>query len=295
MSTEDIGWDLVTTDVAAAADILRAVYDRTGGADGFVSIEVSPTLARDTAGTLEQTRALQDSLARDNIMVKIPATAEGVAAIEAAIGEGRNINVTLIFGLERYAEVIEAYLAGLEHLAGAGGDLGRVNSVGSFFVSRVDTEADQRLDEDSPFRGKVAVANARLAYQLFRQRFSGPRWEALAERGAKVQRPLWASTSTKNSAYSDTLYVDELVGRDTVNTLAPASIEALRDHGDPQADTIEAHLDGARAVLDGLAGVGVDYTDLTDTLEREGVESFAKSYEAFLAAIEERRSALVSK
>ncbi|MGH8971666.1 MAG: transaldolase [Acidimicrobiia bacterium] len=294
MPTEDIGWQLVTEDVAAACEVLRPVYEESGGGDGFVSVEVDPTLAHDTDGTITQARALHERLALPNLMVKIPATAEGVPAIEAMIGEGRKINVTLIFSLERHAEVIEAYLSGLERFVAGGGDPAQVASVASFFVSRVDTEADRRLPEGHPLRGKVAVANAKLAYQLFRQRFSGERWERLAAAGGRLQRPLWASTSTKNPEYSDTLYVDELVGRDTVNTLAPASMEALRDHGDPRPDTIEAGLDEARAVMDGLATAGVDYDDLTATLEREGVDSFARSYQDFLAALDKRKKELVA-
>ncbi|MGH9001507.1 MAG: transaldolase, partial [Acidimicrobiia bacterium] len=217
MSTEDIGWKLVTEDVAAACDVFRPVFEASAGADGFVSVEVDPTLAHDTEATIAQARELHTRLGLDNLMVKIPGTAEGIPAIEAMIAEGRKINVTLIFSLERHAEVIEAYLGGLERLVAGGGDPARVASVASFFVSRVDTEADRRLPEGHPLRGRVAVANAKLAYQLFRQRFSGERWDRLAAAGARVQRPLWASTSTKNPAYSDTLYVDELVGRDTVN------------------------------------------------------------------------------
>jgi transaldolase len=291
-SSEDIGWALTTTDVAEAADVLRPVFDETGGGDGFVSIEVAPELAHDTEGTIAQARELHQRLARPNVFVKIPATAEGVPAIEAMIGEGYKINVTLTFSLIRYGEVIEAYLSGLEHLAEAGGDLSTVNSVASFFVSRVDTEADKRLPEGHPLRGKVAVANAKLAYQLFKERFAGDRWERLAARAARLQRPLWASTSTKNPEYSDTLYVDELVGRHTINTLAPASIEALRDHGNPQPDTIERDVDRARAVIDALAEAGVDYDDLTATLEKDGVGSFARSYHDFLAAIDRRRERL---
>ncbi len=294
LSSEAIGWELLIEDVGTAADILRPAHDAAGGADGFVSIEVAPDLAADTEGTIVQARDLHQRLARPNVMVKIPATPEGVPAIEEMIASGRNINVTLIFSLVRYGEVIEAYLSGLERLAAAGGDLSTVNSVASFFVSRVDTEADRRLPEGHPLRGKVAVANAKLAYQLFRERHSGARWEALAERGARVQRPLWASTSTKNPAYSDTLYVDELVGRQTVNTLAPASIEALHDHGDPQPDTVEADVDGARTVMDGLAGAGVDYDDLTKTIEREGVDAFARSYADFIAALDKRREEITS-
>jgi transaldolase len=294
LSSEGIGWELLIADVGTAADILRPTHDATGGADGFVSIEVAPELAADTAGTIVQARDLHQRLARPNVMVKIPATAEGIPAIEEMIASGRNINITLIFSLVRYGEVIEAYFTGLERLAEAGGDLSTVNSVASFFVSRVDTEADRRLPAGHPLRGKVAVANAKLAYQLFKERHSGARWEALAARGAKVQRPLWASTSTKNPEYSDTLYVDELVGRNTVNTLAPASIDALRDHGNPQPDTIEHDVDGARAVMDGLAIAGVDYDDLTKTIEREGVDAFARSYHDFIAALDKRKEEITS-
>jgi transaldolase len=294
LGSEDIGWELLVADVGTAADILRPTHDAAGGADGFVSIEVSPELAADTEGTIAQARQLHERLDRPNVMVKIPATPEGVPAVEAMIAEGRNINVTLIFSLVRHGEVIEAYLTGLERFAAAGGDLSTVNSVASFFVSRVDTEADRRLPAGHPLRGKVAVANAKLAYQLFLERHSGARWEALAAQGARVQRPLWASTSTKNPEYSDTLYVDELVGKNTVNTLAPASIEALKDHGDPQPDTVERDLDGARAVIDGLAASGVDYDDLTLTIEREGVDSFARSYHDFVAALDKRKDEITT-
>jgi len=294
LSTEDIGWKIVTEDVAAACEVFRPAFEESGGGDGFVSLEVDPTLAHDTEGTIAQARQLHEQLGLANLMVKIPATAEGVPAIEAMIAEGRKINVTLIFSLERHAEVIEAYLTGLERFVSGGGDPAQVASVASFFVSRVDTEADRRLPDGHPLRGKVAVANAKLAYQLFRQRFSGDRWDRLAAAGARLQRPLWASTSTKNPAYSDTLYVDELVGRDTVNTLAPASIEALRDHGDPKPDTIEGDLDAARTVMDELAAAGIGYDDLTATLEREGVDAFARSYQDFLAALDKRKKELVA-
>ena len=294
LSTEDIGWKIVTEDVAAACEVFRPAFEESGGGDGFVSLEVDPTLAHDTEGTIAQARQLHEQLGLANLMVKIPATAEGVPAIEAMIAEGRKINVTLIFSLERHAEVIEAYLTGLERFVSGGGDPAQVASVASFFVSRVDTEADRRLPDGHPLRGKVAVANAKLAYQLFRQRFSGDRWDRLAAAGARLQRPLWASTSTKNPAYSDTLYVDELVGRDTVNTLAPASIEALRDRGDPKPDTIEGDLDAARTVMDELAAAGIGYDDLTATLEREGVDAFARSYQDFLAALDKRKKELVA-
>jgi transaldolase len=228
-------------------------------------------------------------LNRPNILIKIPATLEGIPAIEETIAAGINVNVTLIFSLERHAAVIEAYLKGLERFAASGGDLGGVSSVASFFVSRVDTETDPRLPDDSPLRGLAAVANAKLAYALFREKFSGPRWDALAAKGAKLQRPLWASTSTKNKAYSPTLYVDTLVGPDTVNTLAPASIDALHE-GDAnlRADTVAEDIAGAQKVMDDLAAAGVDFDDVTAVLEREGVASFAKSYQDLIATLEKR-------
>lgn len=293
-STDEIYWALVLEDIGNAADLLRPTFDELGGADGFVSVEVSPDLAMNAAETAAQVQQLFTRLARPNVMIKIPATLAGLQPIEDSIALGININVTLIFSLARHAEVIEAYLRGLERLAEAGGDLSTVNSVASFFVSRVDTEVDRRLPDGSPQRGKAAVANAKLAYELFQQRFSGARWAALEAKGARVQRPLWASTSTKNPAYSDTLYVDELVGRHTVNTLAQASIWALRDHGDPKPDTIVENLEGARRVFDELETGGVNFDDVTATIEREGVDSFARSYHDCLASLDKRRSEVVA-
>jgi transaldolase len=293
METDAIYWELVIHDVAAAADTLRPVYDETRGGDGFVSVEVAPDRAHEVEPTIEQALWLHGRLQRPNVMVKIPATAEGIPAVEEVLARGHNVNITLIFSLQRYDEVIEAYFRGLERLAGSGGDVSKIGSVASFFVSRVDTEADRRLPEGHALRGKVAVANAKLAYQQFRRRFSGPRWEALAAKGAQLQRPLWASTSTKNPAYSDTLYVDELIGPDTVNTLAQASIDAYRDHGDPQPDTIERDVEGAEQVMRDLAAAGVDYDDLTATLEREGVDSFGRSYLDCLATLGKRRQELL--
>ena len=287
-------WALVLDDIRHAADVLRPTYDELDGTDGFVSVEVAPDRANETAATIEQVHWLHGQAARPNVFVKIPATIEGIPAIEQCLAEGISINITLIFSLVRYAEIIEAYFRGLERHAEQGGDVSRVASVASFFVSRVDTEADRRLPEDHPLRGKVAVANAKLAYQLFRERFTGDRWAALEARGARFQRPLWASTSTKNPAYSDTLYVDELVGRDTVNTLAQPSIEALRDHGDPQPDTITRDVEGAQRVVDDLAGAGIAYDDLTDTIEREGVDSFERSYRDCLASLEKHAAELTS-
>jgi transaldolase len=290
-SVEDTYWDVVLDDIRAATGVLRPVFDTSGGADGFVSVEVSPTLAHDTAGTTTMAKWLWEQVDRPNVMIKIPGTVEGLPAIEDTIAAGINVNVTLIFSLERHAKVIDAYLAGLRRLADSGGDLSTVSSVASFFVSRVDTETDRRLPEGHPLRGKAAVANAKLAYELFRQRFSGADWDGLAARGARLQRPLWASTSTKNPAYSPTLYVDELIGPDTVNTLAPASIDALHA-GDTnlRGGTVAEGVDDAHAVIEGLAAAGVDFADVTDTLEREGVDSFAASFAEAFGTIEKRRN-----
>jgi len=288
-STEAAYWDLVTTDIEHAADILRPLYDRLGSADGYVSVEVSPDYAHDTAATVRQAKELWERLARPNVMIKIPATAEGIPAITQTLAAGINVNVTLIFSLERYQQVIGAFLAGLEQRAAAGGDLRSLASVASFFVSRVDTETDRRLPEGHALRGKAAVANAKLAYQMFREEVAGDRWKQLAAAGAMVQRPLWASTSTKNPAYSPTLYVDELIGADTVNTLAQPSIEVLgQGDADLRADAILEGLDDARQVIADLAGAGVDFADVTATLEREGVESFAKSFHDALDTLEKR-------
>ena len=291
LSIADSYWRLVVDDVGNAADVLRAVYDETGGADGFVSVEVSPDLAHESAETHAQAKDLFARLDRPNVMIKIPATVEGLPAITETVAAGINVNVTLIFSLERHDAVIEAYLSGLERLVASGGDPSRVSSVASFFVSRVDTETDRRLPEGHELRGRAAVANAKLAYRLFRQRFAGERWDALAAKGARLQRPLWASTSTKNPAYSPTLYVDDLIGRDTVNTLAPASIEALHQ-GDAnlRADTVEQDVDGAERDLAGLAGAGVDFDDVTATLEREGVAAFSTSFHDALKTLEKRRA-----
>ena len=286
-SIVDSYWDLVTADIRDALRILRPVYDASNGEDGYVSVEVAPSLARDTAGTIEAARHLSTLIAQPNLYVKIPGTAEGLPAIRQMISEGRSINVTLLFSLDRYAEVIEAYLSGLE---AAEGDLSAISSVASFFISRVDTEIDHRLeavgtDAALALRGKTAVANAKLAYQLFLEQFSGPRWDALAARGARKQRPLWASTSTKNPAYPDTLYVDALIGPDTVNTIPDATLEAFDDHG-TVARTIDTDVDDARATLDGLASVGVDLADATRVLEDEGVAAFSKSFDELIGVLQ---------
>ncbi len=292
-ATEDAYWELVLTDISHAADRLRPVYDQLDGADGFVSVEVSPNLAHDTEGTIAQALELWQRLSRPNVMIKIPATPAGIPAITEVLSAGVNVNITLIFSLRRYEEVIEAFAAALERRVARSDDISRLASVASFFVSRVDTETDRRLPEGSPLRGKAAVANAKLAYQLFVQRFAGARWERMAAAGARKQRPLWASTSTKNPAYSPTLYVDNLIGRDTVNTLAQASIDAL-SHGDAdlRPDTIVEDVDAARTVMSDLASAGIDFDDVTATLEREGVDSFAKSFNDALATLEKKAAEL---
>ena len=295
MSIEDTYWAVVLKDIVAATDVLRPVHDATAGLDGFVSVEVSPELAHDTDGTKEAARSLFARVDRPNVMIKIPGTLEGLGAVEDTIAAGINVNVTLIFSLERHARVVDAYLAGLTRLAESGGDLSTVHSVASFFVSRVDTETDRRLPDGHPLRGRAAVANAKLAYELFQERFAGPEWDALAAKGAHVQRPLWASTSTKNAAYSPTLYVDELIGPNTVNTMADASVDALhKGEGNQRADAVTQGVEEARAALAGLAEAGVDFTDVTDTLEREGVDSFADSYRSALDTIEKRRAEIAS-
>ncbi|HYL51886.1 MAG TPA: transaldolase [Acidimicrobiia bacterium] len=292
-STEDAYWELVLTDIAHAADRLRPIYDELDGADGFVSVEVSPNLAHDTDATIAQALELWQRLDRPNVMIKIPATPAGIPAITEVLSAGVNVNVTLIFSLQRYEEVIEAFTAGLERRVEGHEDVNRLASVASFFVSRVDTETDRRLPEGSPLRGRAAVANAKLAYQLFLERLAGPRWEGVSAAGARKQRPLWASTSTKNPAYSPTLYVDNLIGRDTVNTLAQASLDAL-SQGDPnlRPDTILEDVEGARRVMSDLAEAGVDFDDVTATLEREGVDSFAKSFNDALATLEKKAAEL---
>jgi transaldolase len=289
-------WALVIQDINGALDVFAPVFESSGGGDGFVSVEVAPDIANDTDATVQAARHLHETINRPNLMVKIPATAAGVPAIRQMISEGRKINVTLIFSLARYGEVLEAYVSGLETCSG---DLGRVASVGSFFISRVDTEVDRRLDAiGTPaalaLRGKAAVAQGKLAYRQFREKFTGPRWEALARRGGRVQRPLWASTSTKNPAYPDTLYVDGLIGPDTVNTLPETTIQAFADHG-TLARTVDADMDAADATWQALHDVGVDMDDVARTLEEEGVASFAKSYEELLTALRTKAAELKSQ
>jgi len=287
---------LAVQDVQDACDLLRRVWDEGSGKDGYVSIEVDPNLAYDTDASIAEAQRLHELVDRPNCFVKIPGTKPGLPAIEEMIARGRNINVTLIFSLDRYAEVVEAYLRGLERLVENGGDPSRVASVASFFVSRVDTEADRQLDEvgaADELKGKLAVANAKLAYQRYKELFSGTRWEALREEGASTQRCLWASTSTKNPAYRDALYVEELIGPETVNTMPEETIRAFQDHGEV-ALTLERDIDEARRVFERVADAGVDYDDVVVVLEREGVDKFADSFRELLDGVQAKRGELVS-
>ncbi|MCE2525001.1 MAG: transaldolase [Acidimicrobiia bacterium] len=286
---EESYWHLVTSDISAALGVLRPVYDTGAGVDGYVSVEVAPELAHDAAATIDAARQLHDRIDAPNLYVKVPATAAGVEALKTLTAEGHSINVTLIFSLQRYEAVIEAYLAGLESRAG---DLSDMSGVASFFVSRVDTEVDRRLQAigtpaAAALEGRIAVAQAKLAYATFRRCFSGARWEALVARGARLQRPLWASTSTKNPAYPDTMYVDNLIGPDTVNTLPEATIEAFEDHGKVER-TIDVGVDAAGEALAALGAVGVDLSEVGEVLESEGVTAFAKSFDELLDSLERR-------
>lgn len=277
---EQAFWALAEQDIREACDMFRPTWDQGLGRDGYVSLEVDPRLAYDSLQTFREAMRLHKAVDRPNLLVKIPATQPGLAAIEDVIAKGHSINITLIFSLKRYAEVAESYVRGLERLVAEGGDPGKVASVASFFVSRIDTEADRRLEEiggHDDLKGRLAVANAKLAYRHYQHIFQGPRWDYLAGKGATPQRVLWASTSTKNPDYPDTLYVDELIGPDTINTMPEETIKAFQDHGSPRPSLNEG-LAQARAVLDELADAGVDYDEVTDTLEREGVEKFERSF-----------------
>jgi transaldolase len=287
-------WALAQRDIEDACDLFRPVWDGGAGRDGYVSLEVDPGLAYDTLATYREAIRLHEAVDRPNLMVKIPATKPGLAAIEDVIAQGHSINVTLIFSLQRYADVAESYTRGIERLIAAGGDPSKVASVASFFVSRIDTEADRRLDEigeHDELKGKLAIANAKLAYQHFKRAFAGPRWEYLDGKGATPQRVLWASTSTKNPDYRDTIYVEELIGADTVNTMPEETIRDFQDHGKP-APRLEMGLAEARRLLDQLAAAGVDYDELTETLEREGVEKFSASFDELRQALGEKQAAL---
>lgn len=289
-SVDQIYEELAIDDIGQAADMLRSLYDTTGGGDGFVSLEVSPTLAHDTFGTIEDAKRLFATLNRPNIMIKIPGTPEGVPAITDVIAAGVNVNVTLLFSLEQYEAIANAYIAGLERRVAAGLEIQHIASVASFFVSRVDTAVDKLLDAQgrSDLVGKAAVANAKLAYARFKELFSGPRWERLAAKGAQLQRPLWASTGTKDKRFSDTLYVDTLIGPYTVNTMPPATIEAFMDHGTVKS-TVEDDVEGARTYLAQLAELGIDMDAITHQLQVDGVESFAKSFESLMQSVAEKR------
>ena len=294
-SVNEVYEKLVVEDIVAALDVLRPVYDQSGGRDGFVSLEVSPLLAHDTAATIAEAKSLFARVNRPNIMIKVPATPEGLPAIEELTAAGINVNVTLIFAVKVYEQVAEAYIRGLERRAAKGEPIDRIASVASFFVSRIDTAVDRELEKLAQQRpeaanlfGKAAIANAQLAYQSFKGIFGGERFATLKGKGAQVQRPLWASTSTKNPRYSDTLYVDSLIGRDTVNTVPPQTLDAFRDHGRPAA-TLERDVEQATQVFSDVKSLGINFDQITDELTREGVEAFSQSFNKLLQVIEARR------
>jgi transaldolase len=287
---------LARDDIRDACDVLRSVWDEGEGKDGWVSLEVDPNLAHDTEATIAEAKRLHALVEKPNLLIKIPATPEGLPAIEEAIASGIPVNVTLIFSLERHREVAEAYVRGLQRLVESGGDPSKIASVASFFVSRVDTEADKRLDEvggHDELKGTLAIANAKLAYETYHEVFSGPEWEKLAAAGATPQRCLWASTSTKNPEYRDVIYVEELIGPETVNTMPRETVEAFLDHGNVER-TLDQDVEGARRILQAFAEAGIDYEDVVQTLEREGVEKFAKSFRELFADLEAKRDQLVA-
>ncbi len=292
----EIFFGLALEDIRNACDVLKPAYDASDGNDGYVSMEVEPGIAYDTEKTFEQARWIATEVDRPNLMVKIPATMAGLPAIEDCTAKGTSINITLIFSLARYKAVVEAYLRGLERLVASGGDPSKIASVASFFVSRVDTEADKRLEAlgNTKLQGKLAVANARLAYQHYLEAFAGPRWEFLAAKGARKQRCLWASTSAKNPAYRDVIYVEELIGPDTVNTMPLETIEAFQDHGVVRGDTVLKGIGKAEKLLADLRDVGVDYDDVVATLEQEGVQKFADAFTEILDSIQAKRGALAA-
>ncbi len=297
---------MAIADIRAAADVLRPVYDQLDGADGFVSLEVSPYLAADTEGTIAEAERLWREVDRPNLMIKVPATPEGLPAIRHLTAQGINVNITLLFAQTVYREVAEAYIAGLEDYAGKGGDPSRVASVASFFVSRIDSAIDKQLDDAiakrttaeqarlKALQGKVAIANAKMAYQHYKKVFADARWRAIAAKGAKPQRLLWASTGTKNKSYSDVLYVEELIGPDTVNTVPPATLDAFRDHGRLR-DTLEDDIPGAERVLAGLARAGISLDAVTTKLVEEGVQLFADAFDKLLGAVAHKRAALLGR
>jgi transaldolase len=293
---------IATTDVRDACDLFRGTHERTNGADGFVSIEVSPSAANNANATISEATRLWATVDRPNVMVKVPGTVEGAVAVRRLTANGINVNITLLFAIEAHKSVIDAYMAGLEDRVQSGKDISKIHSVASFFVSRVDTEVDKRLDAaiaKSPanqetlksLRGRAAIANAKLAYRLFQSEIASPRWKALASKGATVQRPLWASTSTKNPAYRDVMYVEQLIGPDTVNTMPPQTIAAFRDHG-IVARTVDANVDEAQRMIDTLERNGISMRDVTDKLLSDGLASFQKSFDTLLAGLEKKTKAL---
>lgn len=292
VSVEDAYWHLVISDINDALNVFDPLYQQSGGTDGFVSVEVDPSLARDGEATLVAARALHERINRPNVMIKIPATRDGLPAIRTMIAEGRNVNVTLIFSLDRYAEVIDAFISGLEDRAKSGLPVSGISSVASFFISRVDNEIDKQLDLDGSeeamsLKGRSAINQARLAYDLFMRQFSTERWEKLAGLGAQMQRPLWASTSTKNPTYPDTLYVDQLIGPHTVNTLPEPTLHAFADHG-VVAKTIDESVDVSRQQWQSLAGLGIDVNAIAEQLESDGVASFIASFDDLINALREK-------
>jgi transaldolase len=294
---KDIFWLLARDDIRDACDVLRAVWDEGDGKDGWVSLEVDPTLAYDTETTVSEAKRLHAIVDRPNLFIKIPATEPGLKAIEETIAAGIPVNVTLIFSLERHRAVIEAYVRGLERFADGGGDVSTLASVASFFVSRVDTEADKRLDQiggHDELKGKLAIANAKLAYQIFLEVSESDRWKALAAKGATPQRPLWASTSTKNPAYRDVMYVEELIGPDTVNTMPRETAAAFDDHGVVRGDTIVEDVDGAQAIMQAFEEAGISYDDVVAVLEKEGVEKFEKSFADLIGGLQGKLKSLVA-
>jgi transaldolase len=291
---EQIFFSLALQDIRDACDVLRSAYDASNGVDGYVSMEVLPALAYDTEGTFAQAQWISKEVERPNLYVKIPATMAGLPAIEDSIAHGTSINITLIFSLERYKAVAEAYLRGLERLIAGGGDPSKVASVASFFVSRVDTEADKRLEGHPELQGKLAVANAKLAYQHYLETFKGPRWEYLEGKGATKQRCLWASTSTKNPAYRDVMYVEDLIGAETVNTMPLETIEAFQDHGEVNGDTVLEGIDEARDLIVQLEKAGVSYDGVVETIEAEGVQKFADSFAQIIEEVRAKRGALAA-
>ncbi len=289
LSVEDVYENLAITDIAMAADEMKSVYDSTKGLDGYVSLEVNPFLANNTKDTIDQALRLYKTLSRPNVMIKIPGTPEGIPAITEVLGAGVNVNVTLIFSVDNYKKVVEAFISGLEKFDKSGGDVNKLASVASFFVSRVDTAVDSELErqKNKELQGKTAIANSKIAFEYSREIFSSSRWKKLEAKGARVQRLLWASTSTKNPNYKDTIYVDELIGPDTVNTMPPATIDAFVDHGIVK-ETLSKDVEGAKLHLNGIKEFGINLEQTTNKLQVDGVKSFSESFSSLLKSLEEK-------